>query len=129
MREESKAIEKFKDKKDRLITYEELEKIPLNQMIQIVPELPGAIEVIRITSTSENTLMFTVTMKPNQLWEKHHHDCFETCAIFKGRLTDAVTGKSAGIAESMTFQPYEPHYVVSEENTIFYVEFKKPMIK
>lgn len=120
------TIDKFQAKSDLLITYEDLKKIKLNEVQQIVKSLPGAIECIRISSINKDSLMFTVTMKANQLWEKHHHDCEETCVVYKGKLIDALTGYDAGPAELLNFKPYQPHYVIAEEDTIFYVEFKKP---
>ena len=120
------AIKRFQDKNDLLITYEQLENIPLNKMIQIVPDLPGAIECTRISSNKKDSLMFTVTMKKNQLWEKHHHDCEETCVIYKGKLTDILTDYSVGSMQMLNYKPYTSHYIIAEEDSIFYVEFKKP---
>lgn len=124
----NRALKKFQDRNNKLISYEELSGFKLNEVYQIVPELPGAIECIRITSNNPNTLMFTVSMVKNQLWEKHYHDCEETCVVFKGKLTDATTGFSAGPAERLSFNPFQKHYVVAEDHTTFYVEFKKPKL-
>lgn len=120
------AINKFRDEKDLLITYAELEKIPLNETIQMIKKSPGAIECIRITSRIENTLMFTVSMKANQVWEQHHHDCDETTIVFRGRLRDILNDKEAGIAESLFYKKKKSHFVVAMEDSVFYVEFKKP---
>ena len=120
------AVSKFRDPDDRLITYEDLSKIPLNQTVDIVKGIKGAIECTRISSTNETSLMFTVTMKAGQIWEKHHHDCFEICVVYKGELLDLISGKSAKTAQAITFDKYVTHFVKANKDTIFYVEFKKP---
>lgn len=123
------AIRKFKSSKDLLITYEELEKIPLNVMTQMVSERSGAIESTRISSNNPDTLMFTITMKEGELWDTHHHDCFETCVLFKGELYDyrsSTSGKVIGAAGILTFKPFVPHKVIALKDSIFYVEFKNP---
>lgn len=120
------AIERFRDKRSLLISYNQLAETPLNEVIQINEDSHGSIECTRITSNSDNTLIFTVSMKKGQLWESHFHDCFETCVIFKGRLTDTNTGKSAGAAEAIHFGRFTEHHVVAEKDSIFYVEFRNP---
>lgn len=125
-KKEANAITKFKDSKDELIKYVELEKIKLNEVQQIKEDLPGAIECIRITSPNPDSLMFTVTMKKDQLWEKHHHDCDEVCVVYKGKLKDINSGLTAGPIEMLKIKAYKSHYIIAEEDTIFYVEFKKP---
>lgn len=121
-----KAVRKFRTKNDVLITFNELKKIPLNTLIQIHPDIPGAIECTRISSVNPDSLMFTVTMKKGEIWEKHHHNCEETCVVYKGKLKDVVTGYEATSAQLLNFSPYQEHYVIAEEDSIFYVEFKKP---
>lgn len=123
------AIVKFKSSKNLLITYEELEKIPLNVMYQMVEDRVGAIESTRISSNDPNTLMFTVSMREGEFWDTHHHDCFETCVLFKGELYDyrsSVSGKLLGTAGLLTFEPFVSHKVVALKDSIFYVEFKNP---
>ena len=120
------AIKKFRDKKNLLITYEELGQIPLNVVQPMIKENPEAIECTRITSNNPDTLMFTVSMQKNQVWESHHHDCKELCVVYKGRLREVLKNKVANPAQSLEFEPNQTHFVVAEEPSIFYVEFKKP---
>lgn len=120
------AIKKFREEDDLLISFEELSKIPLNKVNQLYPELEGAVEFTRISSNSNN-LMFTVSMKKGQLWLKHKHDCVEIILVYKGKLRDLVQDKLVQRAETLVFQKEQPHYVLAEEDSIFYVEFKKPL--
>ena len=119
------AIEKFRDKEDRLITYKELLKIPMGKTVQILEDSPGDIECTRIKSTDENSIMFTVTMKKGKVWEKHHHDCHEICVVYRGELVDEIGDRVAKSAQLLNFKPNQPHYVVAKEDSIFYVEFKR----
>lgn len=119
------AIDKFREEKDSLITFEDLAKIPLNEMQQIVKDRPGAIECIRLKSGTES-LMFTVYMKQGEVWEKHHHDCDEVCVVFKGELKDTIQNKTAKSAQALEFKAGQRHYVVAKKASVFYVEFKKP---
>lgn len=119
------AIEKFRNKNNVLITFEELSKIPLNETQQLYPDLLGAVEFTRITSNNDN-LMFTVSMKKGQLWYKHNHDCIETILLYKGKLRELYKDIIVNRANILKFNKYEPHYVLAEEDSIFYVEFKKP---
>lgn len=120
------VIDKFRSENDVLITYELLSTFKINETIQIVPELPNAILCTRIVCDNPDKLMFTVDMKKNQLWEKHYHDCFETCAVFKGKLKDMSSGQVAGPMEVIKLRPFQSHYIIAEEDSIFYVEFIKP---
>lgn len=120
------AVTKFKKKEDLLITFEELSNIPINEVIQYLPEIEGAIEGTRITSNNDN-LMFTVTMKKGQLWQKHNHDCLEMILLYKGKLRELITNTVISKAQTVSFDSYQSHYVLAEEDSIFYVEFKKPL--
>lgn len=120
------AVKKFREKDDKLITYEELSKFELNKIEQIRPNKPGAIECIRISTDDPNTLMFTISMQKGEVWEQHHHDCCETCIIFKGELKDELTGYKAGPAQELNFKIGDPHRVIALAYSIFYVQFKKP---
>lgn len=119
------AILKFRDPKDVLITFADLEKIPLDEMVEIVPEKPGAIKCTRISSPNDS-LMFTVTMKKGEFWENHHHDTYEIILVAKGKLMDENTNIVAEKAQTLTFKPYQTHHVVAKEDCLFYVEFKNP---
>ena len=121
-----RTIRKYQIEEDLMISYKELDNLPLNESMQLVPSNPGAVEFVKISSYDTSSLMFVVTMKKNQLWERHHHDCEESCVVFKGRLKDLLTGKAAGPAESLDFKQHESHYVVAEVDSIFYVKFNKP---
>lgn len=121
------AVQKFRTAENLIITYDELSKVPINTVIQMYPNNPGAIEYIRITSNTEDSLMFTITMKEGQIWKDHHHNCCEVCVVFKGQLRDLYTGKEAGPAEMLRFKKYDNHSVVALKDSVFYVEFKKPI--
>lgn len=120
------AVIKFRKKEDLLITFDELSEVPLNKVIQYLPDIEGAIEGTRISSNGDS-LMFTVTMKKGQLWQKHNHDCIETILLYKGTMRELITDTVITKAETMTLQPYNTHYFLAEEDSIFYVEFKKPL--
>lgn len=128
-KDELEVFKRFRNKESLLITYSQLEEAPLNETIQINPDCHGAIECTRLTSNSPDALIFSVSMRKGQLWESHFHDCYETCIIFKGRLIDFNSNKEAYPAHSLSFKPFEEHYVVAEEDSIFYVEFIRPKVE
>ena len=120
------AVKKFRAENDVMITYKELKTIPINVPIPIEKDNPNAGEYIRIPSPNKDSLMFTVTMMAGHFWQLHHHDCRETCLVFKGHLKDHITKQKAGAAQVLTFEGYQPHYVEAKSDSIFYVEFMKP---
>lgn len=123
---ETSLIEKFRNEEDTLIKYSDLMKWPINVMKQIIEDRPGAIECTRITSNNKNSVMFTVTMMQGTSWQRHHHDCEEIILVAQGRLKDEVNNREVTNMQLLVFKPYEKHYVVAKEPSLFYVEFKKP---
>lgn len=124
----SETVKKYVDRETNLITYQDLENMELHHTYNIKPELPGAIECTRIQSTNEDSLVFTVSIKKDQIWERHYHDCDEACLVYKGSIIDLITGKEAGPAQILNIKAYNIHYVVANKDSIFYVEFKKPKV-
>jgi quercetin dioxygenase-like cupin family protein len=120
------AISKFREVSDLMISYKDLSSIPLNETVQMVKGKEGRIECTRISSTNKESLMFTVTMLAGEVWQKHHHDCEEVCLVYRGKLTDMISGKSAEAAQALVFAKFTTHFVKAEQDTIFYVEFKTP---
>lgn len=118
-------INKFKINKNKLITYDDLKSIPLNEVIIMDDTgLNGHIEYTRISSYTKS-LMFTVSMKKGSEWFIHHHDCKETIVVYKGKLIDMLTKKEIVRAETINFNINENHYIKALEDSVFYVEFNK----
>lgn len=126
---EPKALDDFRKVDDVLISYNDLERIPLDVKQVMKRDMPDAIEFTRITSPNPDSLMFTVTMKKGQVWEMHHHDCKETILVFSGDIQEVISGDKACRAETITVPPYTRHYVIANKDSIFYVEFLKPKKK
>lgn len=122
---EVSAVESFRKEEDDLITFDSLSKIQINKVEQMYPENQGRVECTRISSTNKN-LMFTVTMKGGEVWQKHHHDCHEKILVYKGRLRNLITDEKVVKTQMIEFEPFQTHYVMAEEDSIFYVEFIKP---
>lgn len=121
------AVEKFRDDDNPLISFQQLSEIPLNEVQQLYPENPGSVEFLRIENNCED-LSFRVTMQTGTFWKHHYHDSIETIVVYKGRVHDNVSGKSAKRGGLMSFKEYKTHYITAEEESIFYVEFKKPKV-
>lgn len=120
------AVRKFRSEDDVMISYNDLEDIPLNSPINIDEDNPEAGEYIRIPSPNRNSLMFTVTMSAGYHWKLHHHNCVETCLVFKGHLYDYISKQKAGAAQILKFGSHDKHFVVAKSDSVFYVEFIKP---
>jgi quercetin dioxygenase-like cupin family protein len=121
------ALRNFRNKDKTLITFTQLEDLPLNQVMQLYPNKPGSVETIKITS-SEKDLSFRVDMKKGEVWESHMHDCLETILVYKGKLLEHITKKEINRLNPIIIKSYTEHIVEALEDCIFYVEFKNPHI-
>ncbi len=128
----NKAINKFKEinstpaiKTDALITFKQLEDIPINIVNQILPDKKGSIETTRLYNETED-LTFRVHMKKDEVWNFHHHDCEEIILIHKGKLKVSISEKIYNKGNIFKIYKNINHSVKALEDSIFYVEFKKP---
>ena len=126
------AVTKYQDinsnpsvNKNPLISFEELNKIPLNDVIQIVPERPGAIEINGLYTAGDD-LTFRVMMKKGEIWNFHTHDCEETILIHKGTLTVSISKKKYTKGSLFKINKKVTHGVEAVEDSVFYVEFTNP---
>lgn len=122
------ALRKYRNKDKDLITFNDLYELPNNQVLQLYPERPGAVETIKLPS-SERDLSFRVNMKQGERWESHIHDCLETILVYKGKLIDHVTNTNISRLYPIVIKSYTDHIVEALEDSIFYVEFKNPYLK
>ena len=123
------TYDKFRANEDLLITYNDLKNIPLNKMEEVEQDRLGAIQCTRINSLHPDRLMFTVSMKKDEVWKPHHHNCLEKCIVKSGLLLDSVSGITAGPFEILEIKAGITHFVIAKEDCIFYVEFTKPPMK
>lgn len=119
------AVTKLKSKPNVMVTYDELKEIPSDIEIDYSPEQDKSILCTKI-SDRDDGLSFRVIMTKNTKWEAHHHDCSETLIVWKGVLQGNLNNtiiKRGGILE---MNPNLVHEISALEDSIFYVEFKKP---
>ena len=120
------VIDKFKIIEDNIITFKELNNIKLNKIYYLHKNNKEGIQFTRLMSNN-SSLIFTVNMKKGELWEKHYHDCHEVILVFKGKLKNLSNNKFIDRAQTLIIDPFTSHYIMAEEDSIFYVEFKNPI--
>lgn len=118
-----RVLNKFRDVKSNLITFEELKEFEIGKIEDINPVKKGGVLCERLHNKGAN-LMFRVEMLKGERWELHFHDCTEKLLVYKGALKDELTNNIANNSKILSFKPYKEHLVVALVDTIFYVEFQ-----
>ena len=117
-------LDKFEDDQNQLISYLDLKAIPIGETFQISGD---NITTIRLNTDQTDSLSFRVVMQPNQEWGLHKHDCDETIIMYKGICVDLENNNKIKRGAFYFIPKYKKHKITSlDEETIFYVEFKKP---
>lgn len=117
------VLKKYKKDNNAMIGFTDLEKLPLNECISIDKE--GKIKTTRLLN-GEGDLSFRVTMEADSNWTLHSHDCEETILLYKGSLRDSLTKKILQRMQCLIIPKFTSHRIHALEDSIFYVEFKKP---
>jgi len=121
------AIEKLKDERILLVTFDELSKTPFNKCEDIYPERPNSVTCTRVKNKHPQRVSFRVTMKAGEEWHNHYHDCEETLIVSEGSIYDSLNKKEVSHMETMKINPYQRHIIKALEDCVFYVGFvKKP---
>lgn len=116
-------LKKFKSKKPKTISFEELKSFPENETINLRND---NIQLTRLSNDSED-LSFRIVMKKEEYWETHLHDCKETIILYKGSIADKETEVVMKKLQTIEIEPFVKHRIEALEDSIFYVEFKKPL--
>lgn len=115
-----------------LITYSDLRKIELNQEVEVdlLNFICGEGETITMTKiiSDEFSQNFRVEMSKNCKWDTHFHDCEEVIVMYEGVLYNNTSNERIDRLKQLKIDPYTDHSIVALEDSIFYVEFKKPQI-
>jgi hypothetical protein len=119
------AIEKLKDERTLLVTFDELSMVPFDKCQEIYPDRPDAVTCTRVRSKDLNRISFRVTMKAGEEWHNHYHDCEENLIVFEGSIYNSISKDEASRMDTMKIKPFEKHIIKSLEDSIFYVEFLK----
>jgi quercetin dioxygenase-like cupin family protein len=119
------AIQKLKDERALLVTFDELNTIPFDECEDIYPDRPDAVTCTRVRSKDSNRISFRVTMKAGEEWHNHYHDCEENLIVFEGSLYNNLSKDEASRMDTMKIKPFERHVIKSVKDSIFYVEFLK----
>jgi len=114
----------YKQQINKLITYQDLENLPLNLEIDFSPKKDKSILCTRLSNTSSG-MTFRVYMSEGTVWEDHYHDCEESLIVFKGRLRGILTNTIIGRGSMIDIPAEVTHRIYAEEESQFYVEFKK----
>lgn len=103
------------------ITVEQLKKIPIGEVFDIIEEEKGAIVCERIDADG---LVFKVTQKKGYKWKLYKRpDVKDICVLIKGKIEDLVLGVMPDKAESLVLQSEQYHEVYSHDDSLFYVDF------
>jgi quercetin dioxygenase-like cupin family protein len=117
-------FDRFENNQNSIITYKELETIPVGEPFYIAEE---GISAIRLKTTEKNSLSFRVTMEPNCEWGLHKHDCNETIIVYKGECVDLENQNIIKRGGYYFIKKNISHKIVSlDREVIFYVEFNSP---
>lgn len=108
-------------KKTKIITYQDMLKVPTGKEMTYNDE--GTITGTRIHYTPDG-VSFRMFMPKGTIFVEHEHDCIETIVVYQGLLKDKT--KKVGRMQSISFPAFTKHTVEALEDSIFYVEFKKP---
>jgi len=129
-KEKRKVIADYRNKTINLISFENLSKFKIGEIVQMVDGVPNTITTTRIPSSDDKaTLAFRVEMKKGYKWKPHFHDCYETIVVYKGECKDLISGKVANKGMQMVIKPNTVHEIECiTESSIFYVEFTKTNI-
>jgi len=107
------------------ILYNNIEKIPVDKVIQINNKIYGAIQSTKI-SHNRKGMSFRVEVKKGEKWKINHQDCDQVILIYKGKLKELTTNTIATRNTFIEFAAGVKHELIAQEDSIFYVEFKNP---
>lgn len=122
-----KAVEKLKSKENVMVYYKELKNIPCDVEIDYSPKQDKTILCTKISDRKDG-ISFRVIMTKGTKWEEHHHDCSETLIVWKGALKGNLNNLIISRGGIMEMNPYTVHEISALEDSVFYVEFKNPLI-
>jgi hypothetical protein len=111
---------------DALITFNELQQLPLDKLFSFVPSGAGKAEGLAIETGEEDALTFRAIISKGTVFNSHKHDCIENIIIYKGKMVDLKTGNIIKRGKIEIFHVLKPHHLKALEDTICYIEFEKP---
>lgn len=109
-----------------MVTFEELNFLPKDVILEINPKKPGSIQTERISSNEFEKIVFKVTMLKDEQWSIHKHDCDEIIVMRKGTIKDNITNKELYKGGFLFIPKFISHSIIAVEDSEFYVEFEKP---
>lgn len=121
----TKALKKYRSNENELITHKILSELPFDTVLQIYPNKPGAIQIIKISDRIDG-LSFRVDMKKGEKWTKHHCNCIKVILVYKGKLKGLLDNKIAKRNDIIEFNVNKSHEIIALEDSVFYVEFINP---
>jgi hypothetical protein len=119
-------LAKYKEGGDVLITFAELQELPLDRLFSFIPEDKGEAEGLAIETGEDGTLTFRACIKKGTIFNSHKHDCIENIIVYKGKMIDLKTDKIVERGTITVFNVMLPHHLEALEDTICYIEFEKP---
>ena len=113
-----------------LIKYEDFRKLELGQQVDtlLLNFIPNNCDNLKMTKiiSNENSQNFRVEMPKGCKWKTHLHDCIENIVMYEGTLLNNSNNKKIDKLKPLVIEPYTDHSIEALEDSIFYVEFKKP---
>lgn len=118
--------------KSILIAYDDLQKIELNQEVDInnlnfTHSKCTNVKITKILSTSCSQ-NFKIEIPKGCIWGNHFHDCDKNIIIYEGEIVDISNNKIINRLKPLKIKAYINHSIEAIEDSILYVEFKKPQI-
>ena len=108
-------------KKNSILTFDSLKKIPVNEMYK----LDKGIHILKLEDT-KNSIVFETYMEPKTSLSLHSHDCFEVIQVIYGHLKDDARGPQ--IYESgdrLIYNKLEKHQPKADVKSKYIVSFIK----
>jgi len=119
-------LDKYEEGGDVLITFKELQKLPLDELFSFFPDGAGKAEGL-VIETGENDLTFRAVISKDTVFNSHKHDCIESIIVYKGKMVDIKTNTVIERGKVSTFNKMKPHHLKALEDTICYIEFENPI--
>lgn len=113
-------LEKVKKEESTFFTYEEIEKHPIGEKVEIIE----GIFTERLQSRY-NVLFFKVTQKKGTIIPENYHDCLEDLVIGEGVLRENVSGKILNKYDMLVIDINQPHITEALTDCVWYAHLYK----
>lgn len=105
------------------ITFEQLDSIPYNKILDVYPNVTKSVKGIRIDTKSKSLCFRMEIKKGAELLCHKHSDCSEVVLLLSGKMVNLTNGKIVKKYRVMEIPEGELHCLKALEDTVAYIEF------